>query len=126
MSGVAERTVLIVDDEPNIVVSLEFLMEREGYSVCVARDGREALDAVRRSPPDLILLDVMLPLVNGYEVCRLLRADPDSRRVKIILLTARGGDGEARRGADAGADAYLTKPFATRELLAEVQRLIGP
>jgi DNA-binding response OmpR family regulator len=120
------KSVLIVDDEPSIVASLEFLMEQAGYRVSVARDGMAALECVRETAPDLILLDVMLPVVNGYEVCRRLRSDPSRSAVKIVLLTARGRDPDSAEGVPAGADAFLSKPFAPRELVAEVRRLLAP
>jgi len=119
------KRVLIVDDEPGIVVSLEFLMEQEGFTVTVARDGRAAVESVRRHAPDLILLDVMLPHLSGYDVCREVRADPAARSAKIIMLTARGREAEIEHGLEVGADAWLTKPFATRDLLAQVRRLVA-
>jgi DNA-binding response OmpR family regulator len=119
------RRVLIADDEPNIVLSLEFLMQQAGYEVQVARNGDEALDAVRTFEPDLLLLDVMMPRRSGYEVLQAIRADPAKRRVKVVLLTAKGRDVDVEKGLGLGADAYVTKPFATRELVAKVQALLG-
>jgi DNA-binding response OmpR family regulator len=121
---VPER-ILIVDDEPSIVTSLEFLMERQGYAVRVARDGQEALAAAAAFAPDLVLLDVMLPLRSGFEVCRALRAGPLGPVVKIVLLTARGRASEIEQGLALGADAYITKPFSTADLLAQVRSLLG-
>jgi len=118
------RSVLIVDDEPAIVASLEFLMQQEGYSVRVAGDGDAALVAVFESPPDLVLLDVMLPTVDGYEVCRRLRDAPEGRDLRIVILTARNHERE--QALSAGADAFLAKPFGTRELVAEVERVMRP
>jgi DNA-binding response OmpR family regulator len=117
--------ILIVDDEPNIVMSLEFLMRRQGHEVRVAPDGEQALDAAAEFRPDLVLLDVMLPRLNGYEVCQTLRERPDSRDTKIVLLTAKGRDVEVAKGMAVGADAYVTKPFSTRELVEEVERLLA-
>ena len=117
--------VLIADDEPNIVASLEFLMRKCDYEVCVARDGDEALQLAEAFRPDLVLLDVMMPLRSGFEVCRRIREDPLLRRVKIVMLTARGRDAEREKGLALGADAYVTKPFSTRELLAKVDELLG-
>ncbi|MBK7664065.1 MAG: response regulator [Sterolibacteriaceae bacterium] len=119
------KKVLIVDDEPNIVISLEFLMKREGFEVSIARDGEEALRKVEESVPDLILLDVMMPKKSGFEVCQQLRADPAYSALKIIMLTAKGRDTEVTKGLDLGADAYMTKPFSTKELAAQVKSLLG-
>lgn len=120
----AER-ILIVDDEPNIVVPLEFLMRREGYEVAVAEDGEAALAALARGAPDLVILDVMLPKMSGFEVCRLIRADPALAGLKILMLTAKGRDAEMEKGLGLGADAYVTKPFSTRELVAQIRALLG-
>lgn len=119
------KKVLIVDDEPNIVISLEFLMKREGFEVSIARDGEEALRKVEESVPDLILLDVMMPKKSGFEVCQQLRADPAYAGLKIIMLTAKGRDTEVTKGLDLGADAYMTKPFSTKDLAAQVRSLLG-
>jgi len=113
------RKVLIVDDEPNIVASLEFLMTRQGYETRVVGDGDEVLAAVEKFRPDLILLDVMLPHRDGFEVCQQLRAGGHNT-VKIVMLTAKGRDAEAAKGMAVGADAYVTKPFSTRDLVAQV------
>lgn len=117
-------SVLVVDDEPNIVVSLEFLMKQAGYDVRVARNGEEALKAVEERTPDLILLDVMMPKRNGYDVCQRVRADPRWHDVRIIMLTAKGRDVEREKGLALGADDYITKPFSTREVMACVRRYI--
>ena len=115
--------ILVVDDEPNIVLSLEFLLGQEGYEVAVARNGDEALARADELGPDLVLLDVMLPSMDGFEVCRRLRSrDPAP---KVILLTARGRSADRLRGLDLGADLYLTKPFSTRQLMAEIRHLLG-
>jgi DNA-binding response OmpR family regulator len=118
----AER-VLIVEDEPNIVVSLEFLLRHEGYEVALAGSGPEALAAVASFRPDLVLLDVMLPGLDGFEVCRRLRSAP--KPPKIILLTARGRDAERHKGLDLGADLYVTKPFSTRQLMSDVRTCLS-
>jgi DNA-binding response OmpR family regulator len=117
--------ILIVDDAPNIVLSLEFLLRKEGYEVASAQNGREALQQAARFKPHLVVLDVMLPVVDGFEVCRLLRADNAQTGLKILLLTARGRAAELQRGLDEGADAYMTKPFATRALVAKVRELLN-
>ena len=116
--------ILIVDDEPNIVVSLEFLMRQKGYETRVARDGEEALAAVESFRPDLVLLDVNLPRRDGFEVCQKLRADGWTE-LKIVMLTAKGRDIEIEKGLALGADAYVTKPFSTRELVACVEAILG-
>ena len=115
--------VLIVDDEPNIVLSLEFLMKQQGYETRVARDGDEALAEVERFRPDLVLLDVMLPRRDGFEVCQRLRADGWSD-LKILMLTAKGRDVEIEKGLALGADGYVTKPFSTAELVARVADML--
>jgi DNA-binding response OmpR family regulator len=119
------KTVLIADDEPNIVVSLEYLLDHGGYQVRIARDGEEALAAVEAFRPDLVLLDVMLPLRNGFEVCKTIRETPAWRDTRIIMLTAKGRDIEINKGLALGADAYITKPFRVRELMATIQELLG-
>jgi DNA-binding response OmpR family regulator len=119
------KRVLVVDDEPNIVLSLEFLMRRAGFEVTVARDGREALSALDGPPPDLLLLDVMMPEFDGYEVCERIRSRAAWNDTKIIMLTARGRDVERERGLALGADAYVTKPFSTRDLVEQVKGMLG-
>ncbi|MDF1587362.1 response regulator transcription factor [Marinimicrococcus flavescens] len=119
------KRVLVVDDEPNIVLSLEFLMKRAGFEVAVARNGSEALAALEGSPPHLLLLDVMMPELDGFEVCERVRARPDWKDTKIIMLTARGREQERERGLALGADAYVTKPFSTRELVEQVRLMLG-
>jgi DNA-binding response OmpR family regulator len=116
--------VLIVDDEPNIVISLEFLMKRGGFETSVARDGDEALLEVERFRPDLVLLDVMMPRRDGYEVCQQLRSS-GWNDLKIVMLTAKGREAEVTKGLAVGADAYVTKPFSTSDLVDTVTRLLG-
>jgi DNA-binding response OmpR family regulator len=119
------KKVLIADDEANIVTSLEFLMEQCGFDVRVAGNGREALELVASFRPDLVLLDVMMPEKNGYEVCQAVRADPALADTKIVMLSAKGRDIEVAKGLELGADAYVTKPFSTRELMAKVKEMLG-
>ena len=119
------KRVLIADDEPSIVMSLEFLMQQSGYEVRVARTGREALEAVGAFAPDVVLLDVMMSERNGYEVCQAIRANPAWQNVKIVMLSAKGRDIEVAKGLDVGADAYITKPFSTRDLVAKVREVLG-
>lgn len=118
-------SVLIVDDEPNIVLSLEFLMRQAGYDVRVARDGDAALAAVAESVPDLVLLDVMMPGRDGYEVCQSIRANPACARTRIVMLTARSRDVEREKGIALGADEYVTKPFSTRALVERVREMLA-
>jgi DNA-binding response OmpR family regulator len=119
------HTVLIADDEPNILLSLEFLMQREGHRVVIARDGVEALQAVQRERPALVLLDVMMPGKSGFEVCQAIRADEGFDGTKIVLLTAKGRDTDVAKGLALGADAYITKPFSTKELAQRVRELLA-
>jgi DNA-binding response OmpR family regulator len=117
--------VLIADDEPNIVVSLEYLMKRAGYEVLVARDGQEAIDTIRRERPRLVLLDVMMPKKSGFEVCQELRADEALRDTLVLMLSAKGRDTDVDKGLGVGADAYMTKPFSTKDLAAKVAQMLG-
>jgi DNA-binding response OmpR family regulator len=119
------KHVLIADDEPNIVISLEFLMKREGHRVSIARDGDAALAAIRAERPDLVLLDVMMPGRSGFDVCQAVRADAALAAVKILVLSAKGRDTDLAKGTALGADAYMTKPFSTRELADKVRELLN-
>ena len=116
--------VLVVDDEPNIVLSLKFLITQECYEVRTASSGEEALQALAEQVPDLILLDVMMPKPDGYEVCQKIRATPEWKDIPVIMLTAKSRDIEKEKGFAMGADDYITKPFATKELVARVQTLL--
>jgi len=118
------KTVLIADDEPNIVAALEYLLEKSGYRVLLARNGEEALQQIEAQLPDLVLLDVMMPLKSGYEVCQRIRERPQWSHVKIVMLSAKGRDVEVNKGLAIGADLYVTKPFSTRDLMAKVQALL--
>ena len=119
------KKILIADDEPNIVVSLEFLMKQKGYDVKVVNNGEDALHAVGEFGPDLILLDVMMPRMSGYDVCQKVRENPAWQAIRIIMLSAKGRDIEVTKGMAVGADAYVTKPFSTKDLIAKVQELLG-
>ena len=119
------KKVLIVDDEPNIAISIDFLMRREGFEVLVAHDGEEGLALIRADRPDLVILDVMMPKLDGFEVCKAVRADPTLSGVRILMLTAKGRAAEITKGLSLGADAYIPKPFSTRELVAKVKELLG-
>lgn len=118
--------ILIADDEPNILISLEFLMKREGHEVLLARDGREALELLRRERPALVLLDVMMPLMSGFEVCAAVKGDDALKATKVLMLTAKGRETDVAKGLAMGADAYMTKPFSTRELAERVRALLAP
>jgi DNA-binding response OmpR family regulator len=117
--------ILIVDDEPNIVLALELLMRREGYEIQAVSDGEMAVEAAGSFRPDLILLDVMLPRMDGYEVCQRLRADPALKDVIIVMLTAKGREVEMEKGLALGADLYITKPFSTREVVRKVREVLA-
>jgi len=118
------RRILIADDEPDIVTSLEFLMRGGDYEVRVAINGEEALRLAESFRPDVVLLDVMMPQRSGFEVCQKIRANPALQEVKIIMLTAKGRNAERDRGLDLGANAYVTKPFSTKELMNTVRGLL--
>jgi len=118
------RKVLIAEDEPNIVASLEFLLRQSSYEVCVAHDGEEALRLIESFQPDLVLLDAMMPRKSGLEVCRSIRGNPAWRATTVVMLSAKGRDSDVLDGLALGADAYVTKPFSTKALLAQVQRLL--
>jgi len=119
------KKILIADDEPNIVVSLEFLMRQKGYEVRTVDNGEDALAAIADFAPDLVLLDVMMPRLSGYEVCQTVRANAAWAGVRIVMLSAKGRDIEVSKGMAMGADAYVTKPFATADLIAQVRALLG-
>jgi len=122
-----KRSVLVVDDEANIVTSLEFLMRQLKVDVRVAGDGDAALDEINAHPPDLVLLDVMLPRRDGFDVCQTIRANPDWNGVRIVILSAKGREQERRKGLELGADDYVTKPFSTRDVVERVRGLLdGP
>jgi DNA-binding response OmpR family regulator len=118
-------SVLVADDEANIVLSLKFLLSQAGFEVRVASDGEAALAAVAENPPDLVLLDVMIPKRDGYDVCQAIRANPAWSKVRIVMLTAKGRDVERVKGLALGADDYVTKPFSTRELVDKVKRILA-
>lgn len=120
------RKILIADDEPNILISLEFLMKREGFDVVLARDGQEAIDAIVRERPALVLLDVMMPVKTGFDVCHEVRADETLRDTIIVMLTAKGRDTDVAKGLALGANAYMTKPFSTKELVQKVREMLEP
>jgi DNA-binding response OmpR family regulator len=118
------KRILIVDDEPNILVPLQFLMEQNGYQVTLAYSGEEALEAISKALPDLILLDIMLPGIDGFEVCQIVRLNPEWKDIRIIFLTARGRDVDIAKGMILGADAYIVKPFSNAEITSRVRSLL--
>jgi DNA-binding response OmpR family regulator len=119
------KRILIADDEPNIVMALEFLMQHDGYEVRTVADGEAAVSALTEFRPHLVLLDLMMPKRNGYEVCQWIRATPGLANIKVVMLTAKGRDVDVEKGIGIGADAYVTKPFATKDLVAKVRSLLG-
>jgi DNA-binding response OmpR family regulator len=119
------RKILVADDEPNIVTALEFLLQKGGYQVRVARNGDEALKAIEADPPELVLLDVMMPVTSGYEVCKRIRERPQWAGIKVVMLSAKGRDAEVAKGMAMGADLYVTKPFSTRELMDQIRALLA-
>jgi DNA-binding response OmpR family regulator len=118
------KEILIVDDEPDVVVPIQFLMEQQGYRVMAGERGEDALDLIYHYKPDLVILDIMLPGIDGYEVCEIIRLDPNYRDVRVMFLTAKGREVDIAKGLALGADAYLTKPFSNDELVAKVKELL--
>ncbi len=118
------KKILIVDDEPSIIVPVQFLMEQNAYDVLVAFSGEEAMEVIEENQPDLILLDIMLPVIDGFEVCQRVRENPQWNKIKIILLTALGSDANVEKGLALGADAYITKPFSNIEIVDKVKELL--
>jgi len=122
----SKKIILAVDDEPNILMSIEFILDMEGYEVHTARDGDDALDVAERVRPDLILLDISMPRKDGYEVCRILRKRENMAGTKVIMLTAKGQTLEKKKGLEVGADEYVTKPFSAAELLNAIRTCLEP
>ncbi|MGD8703526.1 MAG: response regulator [Desulfosarcina sp.] len=120
------KTVLIVDDELSILVPLQYLMEKEGYQARLAQSGKEAIEKITKVRPDLILLDIMLPDLDGYEIYQMIRQRPEWESIRIIFLTAKNRDADMAKGLAMGADAYITKPFSNTELIQKIRALIGP
>ena len=118
------KEILIVNDEPGIVLRVQFLMEQQGYLVMIAERGEDALDPIYHYKPDLVILDIMLPEIDGFEVCEIVRLDPNYRDVKIMFLTARGREVNIAKGLALGADAYITKPYSNAALVAKVKKLL--
>jgi len=117
--------VLIADDEVNLLISLEYLLQRQGYEVSLARDGEQAIKLIRQQPPDLVVLDAVLPGQSGFEVCQQVRADPALRHIRIVMLSAKARETDIAKGKALGADAYIVKPFSTDDLVDQVRLLLG-
>ncbi|GGF25277.1 response regulator transcription factor [Hymenobacter cavernae] len=117
--------ILLVDDEPNLVMSLEFLLRKNGYHVSIARNGMEALEAIDRTPFAVVLLDVTMPDVDGHQVCHYVRQRSDRQATKVIFLSAKSEEADVRKGYELGADLYIAKPFSTRQLMEQVRTLVG-
>ncbi len=115
--------VLIVDDEPNILMSLDFLMRKEGYEVFVARNGTEALESIQNHLPDVVLLDIMMPDVDGYEICRFIKSNPETKNSKVIFISAKSKESDIKKGYEIGADFYITKPFTNKQIVNKVKEL---
>jgi phosphate regulon transcriptional regulator PhoB len=118
------KRILVVDDEPDIVALVSYNLKKEGFAVTSVHEGGEALDMVKKKEFDLILLDLMLPVIHGMEICRILRAGTKTKHIPIIMLTAKGDEADRVRGLENGADDYMTKPFSPRELIARVKAVL--
>lgn len=121
----SQKTVLLVEDEDNIALALSHLIGRAGYRLRRVATGNAAIDALAEERPDLVVLDVMLPERSGYEICQMIRRDAALAGVKVLMITASGGDVERRKGLAVGADAFMTKPFATADLTAQINALLA-
>ena len=119
------KKILIVDDEPSIIVPLQFLMEQNGYEVMVAFSGEEAMETIAQTPPDLILLDIMLPVIDGFEVCQRVRENLDWHKIPIIMITAMGSEVNVAKGLALGANAYITKPFSNADVIRLVKDFLA-
>lgn len=120
-----KKKILIVDDEPNILLSLEFLMKKNGFEVYIARDGEEALNIIQNEIPQMVILDIMMPKVDGYEVCQHIRGHEQLQHIKVIFLTAKTKESDIQKGLEMGADMYVTKPFSTKDLISKVHGLLA-
>ncbi len=119
------KKILVVDDDPYILMSLEFLMKKNGFDVMVARNGTEALDLVEKQLPDLVLLDIMMPDVDGYEICKHIKSSKKLKEAKVVFMSAKSKEADIKKGYDLGASLYITKPFSTREMMKQIKELIG-
>ncbi len=118
------KKILVVDDDPYILLSLEFLMKKNGFDVMVARNGTEALEIVEKQVPDIVLLDIMMPDVDGYAICKHIKSSKKLKEAKVVFMSAKSKETDIQKGYDLGASLYVTKPFSTRHLLKQVQELI--
>ncbi|MBC6491108.1 response regulator transcription factor [Flavihumibacter stibioxidans] len=119
------KKILVVDDDPYILMSLEFLMQKNGYAVMVARNGKEAMELVEQAHPDLVLLDIMMPDVDGYAICRHIKTDPVLKDIIVVFLSAKTREKDIRKGLDLGAALYISKPFSTRDLMKQINSLVA-
>ncbi|MDO9039293.1 MAG: response regulator [Lutibacter sp.] len=119
------KKILIVDDEPNIVMSLEYLFKKENFQVYIARDGEEAIEIVENNVPDIILLDIMMPNVDGYQVLNYLKSSETLNKIRVIFLSAKNKASDIELGLQLGADKYISKPFAVKILVKEVKELLN-
>lgn len=119
------KKILLIEDEKDLVKTIAFRLESKGYTAITAYDGQEGLDKARKEKPDLIILDLMLPKIDGYKVCALLKGDSRYSKIPIIIFTARAQDEDMKMGKEAGAEAYMTKPFDPEALFAKIEELIG-
>ena len=119
------KKILVVDDDPYILLSLEFLMKKNGFDVMVARNGHEALELVEKQVPDIVLLDIMMPDVDGYAICKHIKSSKKLKDAKVVFMSAKSKESDIQKGYDLGASLYVTKPFSTRQLLKQVQELIS-
>lgn len=117
--------ILIVDDDPYILMSLEFLMKKNGYDVMIARNGTEALELLEKQIPQLVLLDIMMPDVDGYEICRRIKKTEKLKAIKVVFMSAKTKEADIQKGYDLGASLYITKPFSTRELVKQIHELVN-
>ncbi len=115
--------VLIVDDEPNILLSLDYLLRKNGHQVSVARNGTEALQQIEEHPPEIVLLDIMMPDVDGYEICTRIKSQTETQHIKVVFLSAKSKKADIEKGLSLGADMYLLKPFSNKEILQRIQQL---
>ena len=118
------KKILIVDDEPNIVMSLEYIFKKENFNVFIARDGQEAINTIEKETIDLIILDIMMPNVDGYQVLKYIKSEKKLSRMKVIFLSAKNKQSDIEKGLSLGADKYLTKPFSTKKLVSDVKELL--
>jgi two-component system alkaline phosphatase synthesis response regulator PhoP len=119
------KKILIADDNENIREALTYLLEEEGYTLSLAKDGAETIKKVREVSPDILFLDIMMPEINGYDVCRMIKNDPELKKTYVIMLTAKGQADEQERGKEVGADEYIVKPFSPMEILAKIKNILN-